>query len=100
MNMAIQWEKIELDDLSIGLYRIHLDNKNHRICKVLRTLMLRADFTTFLEKLEKEGIYEGTVESGDGKSFKLWQINFEVAGKMVQDYLDKVEASVFFFSKE
>lgn len=97
--MATPLENIQLDDLSIGLYRIHLDNKNHRICKVLRTLMLRADFIPFLEKLEKDGLHEGIIERSDGKSFKLWQINFEVAGKMVQDYLDKVEVSAFFDSQ-
>lgn len=49
MNM-----KIELDDLSRGLYMVHLDKKNYRICNAIRTLILRSNFSELLSKLESD----------------------------------------------
>ncbi len=82
--------KIKLDDLSAGLYGIHLDRKNHRICKVMRILMLRKDFNDFLEELEEKGLKQDDVVRKDGKTIKLWNINFSTAGTLIRGYLEKV----------
>lgn len=87
--MADIIDRIELDDLGKGLYSIHLERKNHRICRVLRILMLRMDFIPFLKKLEDTALLQET-HKRDGKEFKLWAINFLVAGKLTSDYLNKI----------
>jgi hypothetical protein len=89
-------EKITLDDLSIGLYRIHLDRKNHRICRVMKTLMLRKDFVPFLNELEAKALHEEELSRSDGKTVKLWTVNHLVSGKMIRDYLSEVIKSNFF----
>ena len=88
-------EKITLDDLSVGLYRIHLDRKNHRICRVMRTLMLRNDFVPFLNKLEEEALHEEELTRSDGHKTKLWTVNHLVSGKLIREYLYEVVRSTY-----
>lgn len=93
--MQKEVNKIILDDLSIGLYRIHLDRKNHRICRVMRTLMLRRDFVDFLEKLENEALHQEELKRNDGQVVKLWTVNHLVSGKLIRDYLHEVVKSAY-----
>jgi hypothetical protein len=93
--MQKEVNKIILDDLSIGLYRIHLDRKNHRICRVMRTLMLRRDFVDFLEKLENEALHQEELKRNDGQMVKLWTVNHLVSGKLIRDYLHEVVKSAY-----
>lgn len=92
--------KIILDDLSSGLYKIHIDRKNHRICKVLRTLVLRDDFIHFLERLEKEAPQEELESIKDEKKLKLWQVNFDVCSNLTRNYLNNVTKSDYFKNKD
>lgn len=96
MFMHMKIDKIELDDLSVGLYGVHLDRKNHRICRVLRALMLRDDFVSFLQKLENEGTHLEEMKRSDGLAIKLWQPKFSVADQMIDEYLSNVIQSDYF----
>lgn len=91
-----QNNKIRVDDLSYGLYRIQLDGKNHRIVRVIRTLILRNDFIDFLNKAEAECVKKNVGLTHEKKPLEFWAVDFEVSGKLVSEYMNKVEKSQFF----
>lgn len=94
---------IFIDDLSRGLYNIHLDRKNYRICNVMRMLFLRYDFQDFLEKLEKETVCQTEITSrgsdGSEKKRKIWAIDFHKAPVLIRDYINKITDSEYFDNK-
>ncbi|PIR12770.1 hypothetical protein COV49_04310 [Candidatus Falkowbacteria bacterium CG11_big_fil_rev_8_21_14_0_20_39_10] len=95
--------EIFIDDLSRGLYNIHLDRKNYRICNVMKMLLLRSDFQNFLEKLEKEAVHqtEITGRGSDGNEIKrkIWAIDFHKAPALIRDYINKIADSEYFNNK-
>lgn len=89
---------ITLDELGSGLYQIHLDKKNYRINNVMRILMLRTDFIEFLNTLENTALFEESRKNFKGNIVKLWSIDFQVANKLLNEYLDKIKKSIYFNS--
>lgn len=96
-------KQINIDDLSRGLYSVHLDRKNYRICNVMRVLFLRNDFQDFLKKIEEEAIHqkEMTMRGSDGSEIKrkVWAIDFRKAPLLIREYVDKICESKYFDNK-
>lgn len=88
--------RIILDNLSPGLYQAQEAHKNYRINKVLRILMLRSDFISFLNKLKVEALEKQTIELPNKKRGESFGINFKVSNKMISEYIQKVEHSDYF----
>lgn len=102
--MKKTYEKIIIDDLSSGLYQVHLDRKNHRICNVMRVLLLRSDFQDFLAKIENEAVHQAeiTIKGSDGVEYnrKVWKIDFRKAPVLIREYVNEICKSEYFNNKD
>jgi len=96
MNVNVDIKsRIIVDDLSLGLYELHLEKKNLRINKVLKILILRNDFQDLLIRLENEGLETELVKNFLEKERPFCKFSRE-GMTIVDDYLARLKEERFF----
>jgi hypothetical protein len=98
-NKKDEGKKIVIDELSNGLYQVHLQRKNYRINNVIKTLVLRKDFQDFLKKYESECLIAQVGKNIVGKNIKFTGIDFKKASGLVNEYINKIRESKYFQNK-
>jgi hypothetical protein len=99
MSNKVSENKIEIDDLTRGLYDIHMKRKNYRICNVIRVLVLREDFQPFLQRLQNEAIHEVEVTNAQGQKIVIWRTDFRKAPSLISQYISTISDSLYFNNK-